>query len=56
MPVLPIAATLSIGPEGNMHNISTCAEIIGLNCHFDPFVTLDSTEQMKIALHGKEWY
>ncbi|XP_013400476.1 betaine--homocysteine S-methyltransferase 1 [Lingula anatina] len=56
----PIAANLCIGPEGDMHGISTgeCAvrlakcgaDIVGVNCHFDPFVSLEAIRLMKEAL------
>ncbi|GIX73065.1 betaine--homocysteine S-methyltransferase 1 [Caerostris extrusa] len=57
---LPVAATMCIGPEGDLHNISVgdCAvrmagagaHVVGLNCHFDPFKMLDAIALMKIAL------
>jgi betaine-homocysteine S-methyltransferase len=58
---LPIAATMCIGPEGDMHGVSTAvcavrmakagANIVGLNCHFDPDMTLKTIKLMKEALH-----
>eukprot|EP01084_Bolivina_argentea_P119202 211369_1 len=60
MPGTEIAATLCINHEGDLHEISTgdCAlriaekgaRIIGLNCHFDPFITLRAIEKMKDSL------
>lgn len=59
---LPIAATMCIGPDGDLHGVSTgeCAvrmaragaDIVGINCHYDPFVTLDAIKLMKTALHA----
>jgi betaine-homocysteine S-methyltransferase len=53
---LPVAVTLCIGPEGDMHHIPTgeCAvrlvkagaDIVGINCHFDPFVCLKTLKLM----------
>lgn len=57
---LPVAATMCIGPEGDLHNISAAdcgvrmakagADIVGINCHFDPFITLDGIKEMKKGL------
>ncbi|UYV72380.1 BHMT, partial [Cordylochernes scorpioides] len=57
---LPVAATMCIGPEGDMHGVSAgdCAvrmakagaHVVGLNCHYDPFVMLDTIRAMKKAL------
>ncbi|XP_076333424.1 betaine--homocysteine S-methyltransferase 1-like [Tachypleus tridentatus] len=57
---LPVAATMCIGPEGDLHHTSCgeCAiklvkagaDVIGVNCHFDPFVSLESMKLMKKAL------
>nr|CAD7258602.1 unnamed protein product [Timema shepardi] len=56
----PVAATMCIGPQGDLHGVSAgeCgvrmvragAEIIGVNCHFDPFIVLDTIKLMKEAL------
>jgi len=56
------AANMCIGPEGDLHGNSAgdCAlkmyesgaKIIGLNCHFDPFVLLEGMEKMKVALEN----
>ncbi|XP_049956002.1 betaine--homocysteine S-methyltransferase 1-like isoform X1 [Schistocerca serialis cubense] len=55
-----VAATMCIGPLGDLHNIPAgeCAvrmakagaDIVGVNCHFDPFVVLDTVKLMKEAL------
>ena len=57
---LPVAATMCIGPEGDMHGNTAgeCAvnmaeqgaDIVGVNCHFDPFVSLNTVQLMKEAL------
>ncbi|XP_033099856.1 betaine--homocysteine S-methyltransferase 1-like [Anneissia japonica] len=56
----PIAASLCIGPEGDLHGVSTgdCAvklaeagaDVVGINCHFDPQICLDAVQLMKDAL------
>jgi len=48
---LPVAASMCIGPEGDMHGVSAAecgirmakagAHVVGINCHFDPFVSLE---------------
>lgn len=53
---LPVACTLCIGPEGDMHDVPTgeCAvrlvkagaDIVGINCHYDPFVVLKTVKMM----------
>jgi len=57
---LPVCATMCIGSEGDLHNVSAgkCAirmakagaDVVGLNCHFDPFRTLETIAIMKQAL------
>lgn len=57
---LPIAASMCIGPEGDLHGITTeeCAvrmkkagaDIVGVNCHFDMFVSLEACRKMKAGL------
>jgi betaine-homocysteine S-methyltransferase len=57
---LPVAASMCIGPEGDMHGNSAgeCAvlmakagaNIVGINCHFDPFVSLECMAAMKAGL------
>ncbi|GFS89604.1 betaine--homocysteine S-methyltransferase 1 [Nephila pilipes] len=57
---LPIAATMCIGKEGDLHNVSVgdCAvrmaqagaHVVGMNCHFDPFQMLEAMAEMKKAL------
>ncbi|XP_071440868.1 betaine--homocysteine S-methyltransferase 1-like [Hetaerina americana] len=56
----PVAATMCIGPQGDMHGISAgdCAvrmakagaDIVGVNCHFDPFISLETVRLMKEGL------
>jgi len=56
------AANMCIGPEGDLHGNSTAdcglkmyesgAKIIGLNCHFDPFVLLEGMAKIKNALES----
>jgi betaine-homocysteine S-methyltransferase len=56
----PVAASMCIGPEGDLHGVSAgeCAvrmakagaNIVGINCHFDPFVCLEAMKLMKAAL------
>lgn len=57
---LPVAATMCIGPEGDLHGVSTgeCAvrmakagaDIVGINCHFDGQVCLEGMRLMKASL------
>jgi len=57
---LPVCASMCIGPEGDMHGTSVeeCAirmakagaDVVGINCHFGPYVTLQATRAMKKAL------
>lgn len=59
---LPVVATLCIGPEGDMHGVSAgdCAvrmvkagaQVVGINCHFDPFVVLEGVRLMIEAVHA----
>ncbi|XP_014680757.1 PREDICTED: betaine--homocysteine S-methyltransferase 1-like [Priapulus caudatus] len=59
---LPVAANLCIGPDGDVHGISCeeCAvrmanagaDIVGVNCHFDPFVSLKTIKLMKQGLEA----
>ncbi|XP_042277740.1 betaine--homocysteine S-methyltransferase 1-like isoform X3 [Thunnus maccoyii] len=53
----PVAACMCIGPEGDMHGISPgeCAvrlvkagaQIVGVNCHFDPLTCVQAVKMMK---------
>ncbi|XP_035999813.1 betaine--homocysteine S-methyltransferase 1 [Fundulus heteroclitus] len=53
----PVAASLCIGPEGDMHGVSPgeCAvrlvkagaQIVGVNCHFDPLTCVKAVKKMK---------
>merc|ERR1712154_722526 len=57
---LPVAANMCIGPEGDMHGVSAAecairmakagAHVVGINCHFDPFVSLECLRKMKAGL------
>jgi len=57
---LPVVASMCIGPEGDCKGVSAgeCAvrmakagaDVVGINCHFDPFVTLEGLKLMKAAL------
>ena len=56
----PVAATICIGPNGDMDGVplGECAvrmakagaDLVGLNCLFDPFIMLDCMKVMKEAL------
>uniref|UniRef100_A0A3Q2CU16 Betaine--homocysteine S-methyltransferase 1-like n=1 Tax=Cyprinodon variegatus TaxID=28743 RepID=A0A3Q2CU16_CYPVA len=53
----PVAASLCIGPEGDMHGVSPAecavrlvkagAQIVGVNCHFDPMTCVKAVKMMK---------
>jgi len=55
-----VAASMCIGPEGDLHGVSAeeCAvrmakagaRVVGVNCHFDPFTSLDALKVMKKGL------
>ena len=55
-----VAATMCIGPEGDMHGVSAAecairmaragADLVGVNCHFDPFDGLEAMRRMKQGL------
>lgn len=57
---ITVAANLCIGPEGDMHGVTAgdCAvqlvnagaEIVGVNCHFDPFISIQTMRLMKEGL------
>jgi len=57
---LPVAATMCIGPEGSLDGVSAAecavrmaragAHLVGVNCHFDPFVALETLGRMKAGL------
>jgi len=59
----PVAATMCIGPEGDMHGVSAgeCgvrmakagAHIVGINCHFDPDTVLAGLRKMKEAMDAQ---
>uniref|UniRef100_A0A8C6UN78 Betaine-homocysteine methyltransferase n=1 Tax=Neogobius melanostomus TaxID=47308 RepID=A0A8C6UN78_9GOBI len=56
----PVAASLAIGPEGDLHGVSVgeCAirlvkagaQIVGVNCHFDPQTCVETVKLMKAAV------
>lgn len=56
----PVGITLCIGPEGDLHGIPAgeCAvrlakagaDMVGVNCHFGPTVSLETMRIMKAAL------
>jgi len=56
----PVACSLCIGPEGDMHGVSAgdCAvrmakagaDVVGVNCHFDPFISIKAVALMKEGL------
>ncbi|XP_006626786.3 betaine--homocysteine S-methyltransferase 1 [Lepisosteus oculatus] len=58
----PVAATLCIGPEGDLNGVSCgeCAvrlvkagaKIVGVNCHFDPMTCLKTVKLMKEGLEA----
>jgi betaine-homocysteine S-methyltransferase len=57
---VPVAANMCINSDGDLHGVDAgeCAvrmakagaDIVGVNCHFDPFVSLKTIETMKTAL------
>ncbi|XP_064607668.1 betaine--homocysteine S-methyltransferase 1-like [Liolophura sinensis] len=61
---MPVAANMCIGPDGDMHGVPTgeCAirmaragaEIVGVNCHFDPETSLEAMRMMKKSLDAAE--
>merc|ERR1711982_139924 len=61
---LPVGATMCMGPGGDESGVSVgeCAvrmaragaNLVGVNCLFDPFVCLDIIKSMKVALEAFE--
>lgn len=57
---IPVCASMCIGPDGDLHGVSAgeCAvrmaragaHVVGVNCHFDPVVSLEAVRLMKNAL------
>jgi len=57
---IPVVASMCIGPEGDCRGVpcGECglrmaragADVVGINCHFDPFVTLEGLRLMKKAM------
>jgi len=55
-----VAANMCIGPDGDMHGVSAAecairmaragADVVGVNCHFDPFVSIECVRKMKQGL------
>ena len=60
MPGVPVCASLAINEESDVHGIPTgeCgvrlaragADVVGINCHFDPFRCLAATKEMVTAV------
>jgi betaine-homocysteine S-methyltransferase len=60
LPKKAICASMCIGLEGDLHDVSAgdCAvrmakagaNVVGVNCHFDPFASLEAMQIMKDAL------
>lgn len=60
----PVAASMCIGPEGDLHGVSTAecgvrmakagADIVGINCHFDPETCLAAVAEIKKGLEGAD--
>jgi len=59
---LPVGASMCIGPEGDMHGVTAAecairmaragAHIVGVNCHYDMFVSLQTMRIMKAGLQS----
>ncbi|PIK58107.1 putative betaine--homocysteine S-methyltransferase 1 [Apostichopus japonicus] len=57
---LPIACSMRVGPAGDLSGVTPqeCAirmaqagaDVVGVNCNYDPFISLETLEMMKIAL------
>ena len=57
---LPIAATMTIGTQGDLDDVSPAdcavrmaragADVVGTNCYFDPTTTLETLAMMKEGL------
>merc|ERR1712183_536763 len=55
-----VAANMCIGRDGDMHGVSAAecairmaragADVVGVNCHFDPFVSIECVRKMKQGL------
>ena len=60
MPGVPVCASLAINEESDVHGVPTgeCgvrlaragADVVGINCHFDPFRCLAATKEMVTAV------
>lgn len=63
LPKKAICASMCIGPDGDLHDVSAgeCAvrmaragaNVVGVNCHFDPFTSLETMQMMKDALEDE---
>jgi len=61
---LPVCASMCIGEKGDLHGVSAgeCAlrmakagaDVVGVNCHFGPFESLEALKKMKAALDSCE--
>lgn len=61
-----VAANMCIGPEGDLHgnSVEVCAQrmaaagaqIVGVNCHYDPFVSLEAMKKVKKGLQDAGVY
>ena len=60
----PVAATMAIGPNGDEDGVplgqcairmaNAGADLVGLNCYFDPFIMLECIKVMKEALDEQD--
>lgn len=60
---MPVCASMCIGPEGDVHGVSVAecgirmakagADVIGMNCHFGPYVAIKCMELMKAAIDAE---
>lgn len=60
---LPVCATMCIGPEGDLHGVPTAAcgvrmakagaDVVGVNCQFDPDISLASINEIKRGLEAE---
>lgn len=60
LPQKAICSSMCIGPEGDLHgvNVGDCAirmakagaNVVGVNCHFDPSMSLDAMQMMRDSL------
>lgn len=60
---LPVCASMCIGPEGDLHGVSTAtcgvrmakagADVVGINCHFDPNTSVAAVAEIKKGLEAE---